>query len=256
MTAKRTPIIAANWKMNHTVSTAMRFLDEFIPAVSGEEGIEIVVCPPFTALDGVGQRLRGSGIKLGAQNVFWEEAGAYTGEISPSMLRELGCEYVIVGHSERRSVFGESDREINMKLKALMRAGLTPILCVGERLKEREENRQEEVVRGQLEEGLEGLTPEWISGIVIAYEPVWAIGTGRNARPEDANDMNSMIRDLISSVFGRGVGDSVRIQYGGSVNAGNISSFMAMTEVDGALVGGASLDPVSFAEIVKRSSRR
>lgn len=248
--------MAANWKMNHTVESAMRFLDVFMPLVADEKGVEIVICPPFTTLERVGLKLRGSGVKLGAQNVFWEEAGAYTGEVSASMLRELGCEYVIVGHSERRFILRETDREVNLKLRALMRAGMTPILCVGERLEEREEGRQEEVVRRQLEEGLEGLPGGWVSGIVIAYEPVWAIGTGKNARPEDANAMNLTIRRTLSRIFGDGTGNSVRIQYGGSVKPDNIAFFMAMSEVDGALVGGASLDPHSFAEIVKNSAGR
>ncbi|HHV76170.1 MAG TPA: triose-phosphate isomerase [Syntrophothermus lipocalidus] len=249
----RLPIIAANWKMHKTVKDSLQFAKDFV-GMLGEDhkGIEIVICPPFTALYSLGERLRGTGIEAGAQDMFWEEWGAYTGEISPGMLLETGAKYVIIGHSERRYVLGEDDTAVNRKVKRALASGLCPIMCVGETLAEREEGRAVSVVRQQLEEGLKGvelLRPH----LVIAYEPVWAIGTGVNASPQDAQEMSRLIRDELGSLFGVEVAQEMRILYGGSVNPGNIGGFVAQPDIDGALVGGASLEARSLADIVKQT---
>jgi triosephosphate isomerase len=217
------------------------------------EGVEIVVCPPFTALSAVARILVGRNVALGAQNMHWEEEGAYTGEISPRMLKEAGCRYVILGHSERRHYFHETDQMVNKKLKAAIAWGLTPIVCVGEVLEEREAGITNGVVGSQIEGSLAGLDPEELAKIVIAYEPVWAIGTGRTALPEDAQQVNSLIRGLLAEKAGKIVAAAVRIQYGGSVKPENITSLMFQPDIDGALVGGASLHPDTFAAIVKGS---
>jgi len=249
----RIPIIAANWKMHKTVRESLQFADEF-SALLGPvpENIEIVICPPFTALYSLGQRLQGLGIRLGAQDVFWEERGAYTGEISPGMLLEAGAEYVIIGHSERRRVLGEDDKVINLKVKRALACGLRPIMCVGETLAEREEGKAVATVRRQLEEGLRGIDlgePR----LVVAYEPVWAIGTGVNALPQDAQEMSRLIREDLARMFGDRVADGTRILYGGSVNPSNIGGFTSQPDIDGALVGGASLEARSLAAIVNET---
>lgn len=211
---------------------------------------EIVICPPFTALESAVRSARGTEIRIGAQHVFWETEGAYTGEVSPEMLRDLGCQYVICGHSERRQYFGETDEMVNRRLKAVLKAGMTPIFCLGETLTERENGVTFAVCQRQLEQGLDGLSAEQAARLVVAYEPVWAIGTGRTATPEDAEDVISFIRAQLSNSFGPAVGEQVRIQYGGSVKPENIKELMAQPNIDGVLVGGASLQADSFAKIV------
>jgi len=251
----RKPIIAGNWKMHKTVSEAVAFVRELKVAVGGIEEIEVVVCPPFTALVPVVETLRGTGISVGAQDMYWEDKGAFTGEVSPVMLRDAGCKYVIIGHSERRQFFGETDNYVNRKVKAALEHGLIPIMCVGERIEERESGITEEVVRVQTEAGLAGLTADQVAGMVIAYEPVWAIGTGKTASDADAQQVIGFIRGLVSQLFGAGAAAQVRIQYGGSVKPQNTAGLMAQPDIDGALVGGASLDVESFAGIVKAAVR-
>ena len=246
----RTPLIVANWKMNKSLKDAQQYGQELLPLLADYSGVEVVVCPPFTSLTVMNQILTGSEIKLGAQNLFWEMKGAYTGEISPAMLVDTGCTAVILGHSERRQIMGENDAIINRKVRAALDAGLIPILCVGETLQERENNRAREVVKEQLTRDLKNITfaPQ---GLVIAYEPVWAIGTGVNASSDDAQEMIGFIRSYLAKLYNRELADSVRILYGGSVNEENIAEFMGEDDVDGALVGGASLQANSFARIVR-----
>lgn len=247
----RKPIIAANWKMHKTAGEARTFVGDFAPRVAGITETEIVICPPFTSLVAVGEGIRGTNIALGAQNLYHEPQGAYTGEISAPMLRDLGCQYVIIGHSERRQYFGETDDSVTQKVKAAYAHGLTPILCVGETLQERDAGETRLVVRRQTEKPLVVLSAEQAARLVIAYEPVWAIGSGRAATPEDANEVSAYIRRIIANIFGDQVAGAVRIQYGGSVKPANIGQFMAQPDIDGALVGGASLEAESFAGIVK-----
>lgn len=245
----RRPIIAGNWKMHKTSAEARHLITDLKPLVGGAWA-EVVVCPPFTALAAAVAAAAGSNISIGAQDIFWEDEGAYTGEISGPMLKELGCRYCIIGHSERRQYFGETDATVKKKVRAAFRSGLTPIVCVGETLAEREAGRTLEVCRRQVEEGLADLTPEEAARLVIAYEPVWAIGTGRNATGEDAQEVIGFIRERVAAMYGREAAERCRIQYGGSVKPENIAEFMARPDIDGALVGGASLDPISFAAIV------
>jgi len=247
--AVRKKMLAANWKMNKTLAESAAFVREFIPLVTGREDVEIVICPPFTALQTVRDALRGTAVKLGAQNLFWEEKGAYTGEISATQLIDAGCSHVIIGHSERRQILGETDAVINWKLKAALEAGLVPILCVGETLQERENNLALELVKDQLTRDLKDIKS--VASLVIAYEPVWAIGTGVNASPDDAQEMIAFIRNYVSKLYGKETAEMVRILYGGSVKEENIAQFMAEEDVDGALVGGASLMAESMAKIVR-----
>ncbi|HHT70769.1 MAG TPA: triose-phosphate isomerase [Firmicutes bacterium] len=251
----RVPIIAGNWKMNKTVPEAVALIQELVPLVAHSQGAEIVVCPPFTALYPVGRELSGTNIVLGAQNLFWADQGAYTGEISAAMLVDLGVSYVILGHSERRAYQGETDTQIANKLQAAFKAALRPILCVGEHLTDREQGRAQAVVETQLEEDLKLLSSEQVRQLVIAYEPIWAIGTGRCAEPADAADMAQMIRNVVADKFGPGAAAEVRIQYGGSVSGANSHSFLSQAGIDGALVGGASLKAEDFATIVKSALR-
>ena len=250
----RKPIIAGNWKMNKTHVEAIRFVEELRnrlePSVYTTR--QVVVCPPFTSLRSVQTVIDSDEleIELGAQNVHWEESGAYTGEVSPGMLTALRVRYVIIGHSERREHFFETDEMVNNKLKAAFANGLVPIMCVGETLREREEGFTDMKVGTQILEGLKGLSAEQVAGMVIAYEPIWAIGTGKTATSEDAQATIHQIREFVREAF-EGAADDVRIQYGGSVNAGNIDELMAQPDIDGALVGGASLDPTQFARIVQ-----
>lgn len=246
----RTPIIAGNWKMHKNIQETVSFIKELSPLVKADSDVEIVICAPFTALYPAGQALAGSKIGLGAQNMFWEKQGAFTGEISAAMLVDAGCQYVIIGHSERRQYFGEVEETVNRKLKAALAVGLTAIVCVGETLEEREAGETELVIARQLDGGLAGLSAEQIETIVIAYEPVWAIGTGRTASAEDANSVCDYIRRRLANHFGMDIAQKVRIQYGGSVKPENIAELMAQSDIDGALVGGASLDPVSFSKLV------
>ncbi|PKM77017.1 MAG: triose-phosphate isomerase [Firmicutes bacterium HGW-Firmicutes-15] len=234
--------------MYKTVGEALDFVKEFLPLVAGVNEVDIAVCPPFTSLAALSIGFKGSTLKLGAQDVFWESQGAYTGEISPTMLLDLDCRYVIIGHSERRHVMGESDLIINRKIKAVGLAGMIPIFCVGETLEEREQGLAREVVRQQLEKGLQDISAQ---ELVIAYEPVWAIGTGVNASPADAREMTGFIRENLAILYDKTWAEDVLILYGGSVKPDNIAQFMAEKDVDGALVGGASLSGVDFAQIVR-----
>jgi len=247
----RKKIIAANWKMYKTCTETESFIAEFKNLAGNYEEKEVVICPPFTSLFVAQNLLKDTPFKLGAQNMFWEKEGAYTGEISPVMLKDLNCEYVIIGHSERRQYFCETNENINKKIKTAFNWGFTPIFCVGEKWEEREKGKTEDVIREQVTKGLEGLPMENVEKIVIAYEPVWAIGTGHSAKGEDANEVAKLIRDIISTLYNSDIANKVRIQYGGSVNPQNIVEFLSQSEIDGALVGGASLKPQSFWEIVK-----
>ncbi|MDI7246154.1 MAG: triose-phosphate isomerase [Bacillota bacterium] len=250
----RRRIIAGNWKMNKTRDEAVDLvgdLKESLADVGDVGDVEVVVCPPFTALDAVREALRGSNIEIGAQNMHWEDEGAFTGEISPLMLKNLGCVYVILGHSERRTYFGETDESVNRKVKSAMSNGLLPIVCVGETLEEREAGKTEAVVVRQTKAALAGVKTNGAERIVMAYEPVWAIGTGRTASADEANRVIRIIRQAVAEVFNERIAQEVRIQYGGSVKPQNIADFLGQPEIDGALVGGASLDAASFAAIVK-----
>ena len=244
----RVPIIAGNWKMNKTIAEAVDLVEE-IKVNKLKDGVEVVLCTPFTALAAVKEAVEGTAIRVGAQNMHWEEWGAYTGEISPLMLKELGVDYVIIGHSERRQYFNESDESVNKKVIAALKHGIKPIVCVGESLEERESNKEKDVVRRQITKSLEGLKAEDVKNIVIAYEPIWAIGTGKTASAEEANDMIAYIREIIGELYGD-LKDQIRIQYGGSVKANNIKELMAQSHIDGALVGGASLKAEDFVKLV------
>ena len=249
----RPSLIVGNWKMYKTVAEALELAtavkNAVAPTVHGHR-VEVVVMPPATALHAVGQRLHGSQVGLGAQTCFWEPQGAFTGEISPLMLADLGCRYVLVGHSERRHHFGETDAAVNLKAKAILKAGLHPIVCVGETEKERDAGEMKSRLFGQLAEGLFGFTPEMLEKTVIAYEPVWAIGTGRVATTEQAQEVHDFIRQYLHSQLGE-VAKALRILYGGSVKPNNIAGLMAQPDVDGALVGGASLKAEEFLQIVR-----
>jgi triosephosphate isomerase len=245
------PLIVANWKMNKTVPECVDFVQEFLPMAEGVPVVDIVLSPPFTALDPVSRALKGSLIRLAAQNMHWEEAGAFTGEVSPIQLRDVGCHFVIIGHSERRQFFGESDGEISRKVCAALQEGIIPLLCIGETLGEREYGKTFEVAERQLRSGTEGVVLETGAELVVAYEPVWAIGTGKTATPQEAQEIHGFIRGLLSNLFGTEVGSTMRILYGGSVNGENAGILLEMEDIDGALVGGASLAPQSFAEIIK-----
>ncbi|HXW60960.1 MAG TPA: triose-phosphate isomerase [Candidatus Acidoferrales bacterium] len=246
----RRPVIAGNWKMYKTVPEARAFFQVFRPLVSSCQHCDIVVAPPFTALVAAVECARDSSIAIAAQNLYWERDGAFTGEISARMLADAGCRSVIIGHSERRQWFGETDQSVHRKVKAALGVGLTPIVCVGELLAERENNLTQAVLRRQFEGGLAALTPAEFSRILVAYEPVWAIGTGRTATPEIAAAAHGYLRELVAGRFTPALASALRILYGGSVKPENIHGLMAQDEIDGALVGGASLEPESFAAIV------
>lgn len=245
----RRPIIAGNWKMNKTPSEAMELIDRLIPLVKDTD-IDVVVCPPFVCLAAAREAIEGSNIKLGAQNMHFEDSGAFTGEVSPVMLKAMDVEYVLIGHSERRQYFGETDGLVNAKVLAAIEHGLIPIICVGETLEQREQGITEELVRLQTKIALKGVSAEEAKKVVIAYEPVWAIGTGKTSSSEDANEVIGTIREAISSIYGQEVADAVRIQYGGSAKPNNIGELMAMPEIDGGLIGGASLTAEDFEQIV------
>jgi triosephosphate isomerase len=247
------PILAANWKMNKTRHEASEFVSDLLPRIAGEEGVEVVIAPPFTALAAVAEGLSGSTLALAAQNVSAEPSGAFTGEVSASMLAEIGCRWGIVGHSERRHLFGEGDALIARKARALRDCGIGAIVCVGETLDQRESGRTLAVLEAQLEGSLRELTAADIPHLVVAYEPVWAIGTGRTADPETAQEAHAHIRQQLDRRFGSEAG-SIRIQYGGSVTPENVYALMAQPDVDGALVGGASLDAESFSRIIRFGS--
>jgi len=247
---RRPRLVAGNWKMNKTAREGAALVRELVELLRARPRTEIAVCPPFTALDAVGAELRGTGIHLGAQNLHPESAGAYTGEISGGMLAAAGCRFVIVGHSERRHGMGEDDATVAKKLRAAQREGLTPIVCVGETLEQREAGGTTEVLVRQIQIAYDGLGFEAAAASVIAYEPVWAIGTGRVATPEQARDAHRAIRATLDRVVGSGAGEQLAVLYGGSVNAGNAASLFAEDDIDGALVGGASLEAAGFWKIV------
>lgn len=248
----RKKIIAANWKMNMTIAETESFLEDFRLNVEEVNGVEIVIAPPFTALAKLSELLGGSQkIRLGAQNMYFEASGAFTGEISPTMLRELFVRYVILGHSERRQLFGETDALINKKVHAALASELKPILCVGETLAERDAGKEKAVLETQLKGSLAGISAEQMLDVVVAYEPVWAIGTGRNATPEQAQDAHAHVRSVLATLTNVETAEKVRIQYGGSVKPANAVVLMGQPDIDGALVGGAALEARSFSEIVK-----
>jgi triosephosphate isomerase len=247
----RKKIIAGNWKMNKTNSEAIQLVKMIKIKVTDIKKIDMVVCPPFTALSSVNDIVRDSNLKLGAQNLFWEEKGAYTGEISVNMILSTGCSYVIIGHSERRQYFGETDETVNKKIKTALKSGLLPIVCIGETLEQREKGITQEIIDRQIRGGFSGLTSSDISKIIIAYEPVWAIGTGRNATPEQAQEVHSFIRKVLSQMYDKNLSENLRIQYGGSVNTKNSRDLLSQPDIDGALVGGASLEADSFVDIIK-----
>lgn len=246
-------IIAGNWKLNKTNQEAVELITLLKRELSDIADVDIVVCPALTALSDINDVLSESNICLGAQNIYWEDSGAYTGEVSVPLLKDIGVQYVIVGHSERRQYFGETDESVNKKIKAVLSHGLTPIACVGEVLEERESNKTFEVIEKQCTGGFEGLTAEEMKKIVIAYEPVWAIGTGKTASPDQAQEVHKFIRTLLVKMAGDDVAQTIRIQYGGSVKPENSVDLMSQPDIDGALVGGASLNADSFSEIVKNS---
>ncbi len=247
----RKPMMAGNWKMYKTPAETHAFFEAFKPLVADATHCEIVICPPFPNLQVAVQEARGSSIGIGAQNLYWGKEGAVTGEVSGHMLQAAGCRFVIVAHSERRQYFGETEPDVVRKTQAALEYGLTPIVCLGERLEEREGNRTEEVLGAQFDGGLAPLTPAQFAKIVIAYEPVWAIGTGKTATPKMAADAHRFIREKVAAKFGAAAAAAVRILYGGSVKPDNVKNLMAEEQIDGALVGGASLDPASFAAVVK-----
>jgi len=247
----RTPIIAGNWKMFKTGAEAAAFVSEAKQAVAAASGVEAVVCAPFTALPALVEAAKGTAIGVGAQNMHWEESGAFTGEVSGAMLKDLGVKYVILGHSERRQYFAETDETVNKKTHAALKYGLVPIVCVGEKLEEREAGSTKDVCRVQTLGALEGLTPEQVGALVIAYEPIWAIGTGKSSTAADANEVISYIRSVIAEKFGADAAASVRIQYGGSVKPENVREYLGASDIDGALVGGASLQPASYIALVE-----
>jgi len=251
----RRPIIAANWKMHHDHLVAIQVVQKLSYRLQESDyaACDVVICPPFTDLRTLQTLIEADRLKLrlGAQDCHWEDSGAFTGEVSPAMLAKLTVQYVIVGHSERRQLFGETDEAVNQKLRAVLRHGMTPIVCVGETLEEREAGGSAERVARQTSAAFAGVKTADVSKCVLAYEPIWAIGTGRNATPQDANETIGVIRGVVRDLYNDTTADAVRIQYGGSVKAGNASELMAMPEIDGALVGGASLDPDEFARIVQ-----
>src|SRR4051794_10530304 len=249
----RTPFVAANWKMYKTVHEAVAFVKEFRALVKDVHEVEIVIAPPFTALHSVAEAAHASNVGVAGQNLHWEREGAFTGEVSATMVKEAGAEYVIIGHSERRRLFGDTDQHVNRRLLAALAAQLTAIVCIGETLEERDGNQTLEVLDRQIKAGLDGLTADQIAGLVVAYEPVWAIGTGRNATAQQAGEAHAHIRSRLRQWFGGVAAEQCHVIYGGSVKPDNIRELASLEEVDGALVGGASLEIRSFLEIVSRS---
>jgi triosephosphate isomerase (TIM) len=252
----RKPFIAGNWKMNLLRDSSLSLVHLLLDKLDGSSDVEVAVCPPAVYLHDVGAALRGSTVGLGAQNMYFEKEGAFTGEVSGAMLRDLGCRYVILGHSERRQFLGETDSIVNKKIFAALRTELTPIVCVGETLQEREAGTTKKVIAEQLKGSLAKLSADEGKQLVIAYEPVWAIGTGKTATPAQAEEVHSQIRMLLNDFFGKTVAESIRIQYGGSVKADNAAELMAQPNIDGALVGGASLKAVDFAAIVSAAAKQ
>ena len=252
----RIPIVGGNWKMNRgTPEQSKEMLKELIPLINHIINVEIVIAPPFTSLIGTYEILKGTNIKLGAQNMYFEEKGAFTGEISPNFLKEIGVEYVILGHSERRNIFNESDDLINKKLKKALNIGFKPIVCIGEHLEEREAGRTKEIIKYQMDRTFKDLNKDQIIQTVIAYEPIWAIGTGKTATPEQAEEIHVFIREILSQKFDQETADSIRIQYGGSIKPDNAEDLFGKKNIDGGLVGGASLQANSLAHIIKAAEK-
>ncbi len=249
----RIPLIAGNWKLFKTLEESINFIECLKPLIQGVQGVEIVVAPVFTALSTVASVAKGSTIKVAAQDCYWLEEGAFTGEVAPKLLKDAGCSHVIIGHSERRQYFGESDETVNQKIVAALSAGLVVLFCVGETLAQRESGATFSVIEAQVRAGLDGILPESLSSVVIAYEPVWAIGTGKTASDDQAQEIHAFIRMLIAKLYNNSCADMLRILYGGSVKPENINGLMAQPDIDGALVGGASLKADSFAAIVQFS---
>lgn len=247
----RKPIIAGNWKMHNTINESVKLMSALAPLVKSVKDIDVVVCPPFTALAVLTSTFRGKNMQVGAQNVHWEAKGAFTGEISAAMLSEIGVKYVIIGHSERRQYFGETDEGVNKRAKAALAAGITPIICVGESLETREKGTHLRYVAKQVRLAIEGLRPEQVAKCVIAYEPIWAIGTGKTATEAEAEEVCAHIRKTVARLVSKRAADRIRIQYGGSVKPETIKGFMMQPDIDGALVGGAALKAADFAKIVK-----
>lgn len=247
----RRPIVAGNWKMNKTSDEAETLAQGVVQAVAGVDVVDVVVCPPYTALERVGAAVMDTPVGLGAQNMHWEAEGAFTGEVSGAMLLTCRCEYVILGHSERRQYFGETDQTVNKRLKTALSVGLKPIVCVGETLEERKSEVTDQVVRKQVTGGLEGVSAQEAQTLVLAYEPVWAIGTGLTATPEQAEAVHGVIRQVLADLYDENVAQSVRIQYGGSMKPDNAADLLSQPNIDGGLIGGAALDADSFAAIVK-----
>ena len=248
--SSRTPLIAGNWKMHKTGYQAVEAASQLKSLVEGATNVEVMIAPTYTALYQVAQVLKGSTIALGAQNLYWEKQGAFTGEISSEMLVDAGCSHVIIGHSERRQFFGETDASVNRKIQAALWANLVPVFCIGEKEAQREAGETFSVLDKQVRDGLKGFSFDELSGLVVAYEPVWAIGTGKTATKEQAQEAHQFIRSLLETLFGNPFAEAVRILYGGSVKPDNVRALMEMPDVDGALVGGASLDPETFSKLV------
>jgi len=246
----RRKVIAGNWKMNMDVHQSQKLVSEILNGLGKDSKAEVIVCPPYTSLSEVNSLLKGTQVKLGAQNMYYEESGAYTAEISADMLKSVGCEYVILGHSERRVIFNESDELVNKKIKSALAKGLKPIFCVGELLEQREKGETMKVVSSQIEKGLEGISAEQMKNIIVAYEPVWAIGTGKTATPQQAQEVHLFIRELVTENFSSIVAEKLIIQYGGSVKPDNSRELLSQKDIDGALVGGACLKADSFLSII------
>jgi triosephosphate isomerase len=256
----RKPLIAANWKMNKTVGEALMFAGSFgqklFERFEGDDiPVDVLICPPFLGIPALCAAFAGKPVHIGAQNMYWKDKGAFTGEVSPSMLKDVGCSFVIIGHSERRQLFGETDEAVSEKTRAALDHGLKPVICVGETLEQREQGKTYQVVSDQTKAAFSRLKAEEIPSVVVAYEPVWAIGTGKEAQPADAADVIKNIRETVDTMFGEGSSDNLRVLYGGSVKPGNIRSFMLEEQIDGALVGGASLDPDDCFTLVETAHK-
>ncbi|NQD64342.1 triose-phosphate isomerase [Bacillus haikouensis] len=250
----RKPIIAGNWKMHKTATEAKTFTEEVKGLVPDTDKVDSVICAPALFLENLAEQTKDTKVEIGAQNMHFEESGAFTGEVSPVALADLGVKYVIIGHSERREMFNETDDSVNKKTLAAFKHSLTPIVCVGETLEQRENNETKDLVGSQVKQALTGLTEDQVKQTVIAYEPIWAIGTGKSSTAEDANEVCAHIRQVVASEFSESAADSVRVQYGGSVKPNNIKEYMAQSDIDGALVGGASLEPQSFLQLLEAGS--
>jgi len=247
-------LIAGNWKMNNTVQESVKFSKELIAKINDSDCVDIMIAPTFTALFPVGEQLKGSCLKLGSQNIYWEKSGAFTGEISADMLKSCGVEYTIIGHSERRQYFGETNETVNKRIITAIDNSFIPVFCIGESLEEREGGKEEAVVKSQLVEGLKGIAKEKLTDLVVAYEPVWAIGTGRTATPEQAQAMHKFIRETVAEIFDTEFAEQLIIQYGGSLKPANAQELLSQPDIDGGLIGGAALQADSFSEIIRIAS--